>query len=77
LEGVPVGIGRPAQGEGETLMETDDKFRLRQELLDLRARIKPQAEWINMQDRLEQKSIEQRIRMLQNHLGSEIATKGD
>jgi hypothetical protein len=49
----------------------DNPDKLRQELADLRARIKPQAEW-TMQDRLEQRAIEQRIRHLQNIL----ATKG-
>jgi hypothetical protein len=41
---------------------------LRQELVDLRARIKPQSEWTSVQDRLDQEAIERRIRMLQNYL---------
>jgi hypothetical protein len=45
-----------------------DNEKLRQELADLRARIKPQAEWTSFQDRLDQRSIEQRIRMIENHL---------
>ena len=42
-----------------------DADTLRQELADLRARVKPPE---NMQDHLEQRQIEQRIRMLQSHL---------
>jgi hypothetical protein len=51
---------------------SDNADQLRQELADLRSRIKPQDQWTSMQDRLEQRAIEQRIRHLQNIL----ATKG-
>jgi hypothetical protein len=40
---------------------------LREELVELRRRIKPQAEWTGS-DWLGQRAIENRIRMLQNHL---------
>jgi primosomal protein N'' len=42
--------------------------KLRQELADLQARLKPQSEWTSMQDRLDQKAIENRIHILRNYL---------
>jgi hypothetical protein len=42
--------------------------KVRQELADLRARIKPQASWTSFQDRIDHLLIEQRIRILQSHL---------
>jgi hypothetical protein len=48
-----------------------DAERLRQELTELRARIKSQSEWSSMQDRLEQRAIQARIRMLESNLNSE------
>jgi hypothetical protein len=48
-----------------------DADKLRQELADLRARVKPQALWTSFQDRLDQRMIEQRIRNIQSHLENE------
>jgi hypothetical protein len=42
--------------------------KLRQELADLRARLKPQASWTSFQDNLEQRMIAARIRLLQTQL---------
>jgi hypothetical protein len=42
--------------------------KLRQELADLRARVKPRASWTSFQDNLEQRMIAARIRLLQTQL---------
>jgi hypothetical protein len=46
-----------------------DADKLRQELTELRGRIKPQAQWTGA-DHIEQRSIVQRIRHLQNYLNN-------
>jgi primosomal protein N'' len=48
-----------------------DRDKLRQELAELRSRIKPQAEWTSAQDRLDQQAIAQRIEHLRNYLDNQ------